>query len=75
MAILLVSPILWLVLLVIEVSLALGSNRCPSIDGRNVDNYVNHVAANLVRLRVHWRRVRGNVDFRDHIKQERLFNA
>lgn len=44
------------------------------IDAGNIDDDVNHVTAQLVRLHVHRTAVRGDVDLTDHVEQERLFN-
>lgn len=38
-------------------------NVAQSINTRNVDYDVDHVATQFVTLHVHWRRVCGNVDF------------
>lgn len=45
------------------------------VDARNVDDYVDHVAAQLVCGDVHWTAVCGNVNLTNHVKQEGLLNT
>lgn len=42
------------------------------VDGGDVGHDVYHIAAQLVRLNVHQRGVRREVDFGGHIEEERL---
>ena len=51
---------------------------CPAlspVDAGEVDDDVDHVAAELVRLHVHRRRVGGDVDLGDDVEQKRLLRA
>jgi len=45
-----------------------------TIDARNIDDDVDHVAAQLVRLHVHRGAVRRHIDLAHHVDQKRLFN-
>lgn len=45
------------------------------VDAGDVDDHVDHVAAQLVRGHVHWTAVCGDVDLTDHVKQEGLLNG
>lgn len=46
----------------------------PSVDARNVNGHVNHVAAQLVGGHMHRVEVSRNVNPRDYIEQERLLH-
>lgn len=45
--------------------------RSP-VDAGDVNDHVNHIAAQLIGLHVHRRAVRGDVDLTDDIKQKGL---
>lgn len=44
------------------------------VDAGDVDDYVDHIAAQFVGLHVHRRAVGGDVNFTNNIKQEGLLN-
>lgn len=45
---------------------------CPPVDAGDVDDHVNHIAAQLIGLHVYGRAVCGDVDLADNIKQKGL---
>lgn len=45
------------------------------IDAGDVDDHVDHVTTQFVRLHVHWTAVCGNVNLTDHVEQEGLLNT
>lgn len=45
------------------------------VDTGDVDDNVDHVAAQLVRLHIHRAAVCGDVNLTDHVEQEGLLNA
>ena len=44
------------------------------VDTGDVNDDINHVAAQLVRLHVYWTAVSGDVDLADHVEQKSLFD-
>lgn len=45
------------------------------VDAGHVDDHIDHVAAQLVRLHVHWRAVCGDVDLTGHVKEKSLLDS
>lgn len=51
-----------------------GNGAVSPVDAGDVDDYIDHVAAQFVGLHVHRRAVSGDVNFTNNIKQEGLLN-
>ena len=49
--------------------------KVSPVDAGDVDDHVDHVAAQLVRLHVHRAAVCGDGDLTDHVEQEGLLDA
>lgn len=45
------------------------------IDAGDVNDHIDHVTTQFIRLHIHWTAVCGDVDLTDHIEQEGLLNA